>query len=90
MLIYVLIVSREDSAETIYRSLKALEDKNIRKLFVVSGEYNLLAEIKAQNETNLKEVLNKIRSTEGVITMNTLPVMHKTREHDTLPKTSSH
>ena len=85
MLTYALVVSRPNRVDGVLSEIKAFGQDHVSKAFVVSGEYDILAEVKAQNEETMNELLNKIKGMEGVITMKTFPVLHKTREMDRLP-----
>ena len=85
MLTYALIVSKENCHEKVYEQIKELKN-GVYRLYKVSGEYDLLAEIKLQSEEKMKEILNKIKSLEGVMTLKTCTVLHKTKEHNQPPK----
>ncbi len=89
MLTYTLLVSKQNFRDTIHKKIQEIPE-GIYRLYKVSGEYDLLVEIKLQNETKMKEVLNKIKSFDGVMDLKTLTVLHKTKEHDHLPKPNPH
>ena len=86
MLTYALVVSKQNSVENVFNAIKEFGEDHVSKAFVVYGEYDILAEVKAQNEAKMKELLNKIREMEGVVTLKTFSVTHKTRERDRLPQ----
>ena len=86
MLTYGLIVSKQKDTEEVFDRLNEFGEEHINKLFKVQGEFNLLVEMKAKNPNRMVELLNKVKNLDGVIMLKTFPVMHKTREYNTLPK----
>lgn len=86
MLTYALVVSNQNSVERILSAIKGFGEEHVSKAFVVYGEYDILAEVKAQNEVKMNELLSRIKEMEGVVTLKTFPVVHKTWERDQLPK----
>ncbi len=90
MLTYALIVSKENCREGIFKKISSYGEQNIKRVCKLEGEYDLLAELKVQNEEKMKDYLNEIRNLEGVVALKTFTVVHKTKEHDQLPKFLSH
>jgi len=86
MLTYALIVTNKNLKEDIYIKIKQLTQAYLKRLHKVSGEYDLFVELKLQNEQKMVDVLNKMRNIEGVSILRTFTVIHKTKEHDQVPK----
>ena len=86
MLTYALIVSKRGKRDSIYSRIQEIGQKNVNRLYKVYGEYDLLLGVKVQSEEKLKELMNGIKGIEGVILLKTFKVLHKTYEHDILPK----
>ena len=86
MLTYALLVSKNNKRERVFREVKDLAGESLRYLQKVYGEYDLIAGFKMQNEEKLSLILNKIKEIDGVLTLKTCTVIHKTRESDFIPR----
>ncbi len=86
MLTYALIVSKKNAREQVYSQIEGLAKEKLDHLERVYGEFDILAEFKMRDETQMKDLLNKIKSLEGVMTLKTCTVIHKTKSQDQTPK----
>ena len=85
MLTYALIISKKSKRDKIYKKIGELAGAHLNRLHKVYGEYDLLGEFKVQSEKKMNLLLNEIKGIEGVVTLKTFTVLHKTKEHDTIP-----
>ena len=86
MLTYALIISKKSKRDAIYKNIEQLANSSLNRLYKVYGEYDLLAEFKMPNDKKMKDLLNQIKETDGVVTLKTFTVLHKTKEGDSVPK----
>ncbi|HZX12458.1 MAG TPA: Lrp/AsnC ligand binding domain-containing protein [Candidatus Nanoarchaeia archaeon] len=87
MLTYVLIVSKAGLRERVYTTIKRLGPV-VDRLHRVAGEFDLLTALKTASEEKMKESVNKVREMEGVVTLKTYTVFHKTKAADIVPQST--
>ena len=74
MLVFALLGVNQNKIEDVLKRLKKLGDKNINKLHIVYGEYDIIAELKADDPEASADLLRKIKETAGVNTLKTYVV----------------
>lgn len=84
MLTYALINAQAEDLPELMKKLKALSP-NIRKAHIIWGEYDIIASIKASSINELRNLMGKIKSFEGIKQIRYLPVADKTKQEDSTP-----
>ena len=86
MLTYAFVVTEKGSSDIVSKKIESLMGKSLNRLSRVYGEYDLVVEVKALSEGKMNELLDQLNELEGVQTMKTCTVLHKTKMSDQLPK----
>lgn len=71
------------NAENVLNKMLAMEEF-VARAYLLYGEYDLIAKVKSSNMAHLNQLVNKIKSFEGVKSVRTLVVADQTREQDKL------
>ena len=85
MLMYALLNVNQMKLSSVVDSIRGVCGESVNKLHPVYGEFDVLLKLKGVNRDSLTSLLNKIRDLDGVMSVKTYMVAHKTKESDVLP-----
>ena len=74
MLIFALLSVNQNKINHIISKIKSYGPKNLNKVHLVYGEYDVIAEIKANNPEISSNILKELKETDGVNTLKTYVV----------------
>ena len=74
MMVFVLLGVYHSKLNNVINKIKSLGPKHLNKIHLVYGEYDIIAEIKANNPETSADILRNLRETEGVNTLKTYVV----------------
>ena len=70
-----IVTSTQSSTEKINEELKKI--KGIRKIMEVTGRFTIIAFLSAKNLSEINDIVERIRSTKGVLQTETFPVLNE-------------
>jgi len=82
MIVFALLSVSQSKLKDVLRKLKDLGPKNINKVHLVYGEYDIIAELKAYNPESSTSLLKTIKETEGVNVLKTYVVSDQITENN--------
>ncbi len=74
VLIFALLSVNQNKLNSVIKKVKNIGGKNVNKVHLVYGEYDVIAELKAQNPDMSSNLLRQIKEIEGVNTLKTYVV----------------
>ena len=80
MLIFALLNVQQHRLQDVIKKINNLGNKHVNKVHLVYGEYDIIAELKANKPETSAELLKVIRETEGVNSMKTYVVSDQITE----------
>lgn len=86
MLVYVLIVANRGLVDHIVGKISEIAGEDAKSVHVLYGEFDIIAKLQAQSEEKMVQRIKEIKNIEGVQSIKTYTVAHKTKESDVLPK----
>ncbi|HOD89471.1 MAG TPA: Lrp/AsnC family transcriptional regulator [archaeon] len=79
----VLINAEPTKTNNVIKKLNDID--NIIKLYGVTGEYNLVAQLIAEDKENLQELLNSINTIDGILKITILTVLKEYKNSKNVP-----
>jgi Lrp/AsnC family transcriptional regulator for asnA, asnC and gidA len=79
----VLINAEPTKTNNVIKKLNDID--NIIKLYGVTGEYNLVAQLIAEDKENLQELLNSINTIDGILKITILTVLKEHKNSKNVP-----
>ena len=74
MLVFALLGVHQNKINNVLEKIRSLGQRNINKVHLVYGEYDIIAEIKAHNPEVSTSILKTLKETEGVNNLKTYVV----------------
>ena len=71
---YVLVKCKKESIREVYREMEKLEE--VKDIYVVNGEYDIIAKIETKSITEVPSAVLKIRFLDGVIATKTFTIVN--------------
>ncbi len=74
VLVFALLGVNQSKLNQVIKKVKTIGGKNVNKVHLVYGEYDIIAELKAQNPESSSALLKEIKEIEGVNSLKTYVV----------------
>lgn len=80
VLIFALLGVHQSRLDHVIKKIKNLGSKNVNKVHLVYGEYDIIAELKANNPDHSSNLLKEIKEIDGVNVLKTYVVSDQITE----------